>query len=517
MGKIPPLISDQHTIAANDSRLSPTAQQGFKRRNMELERSQKMRSLLLPWILVLVAVCCEIFMFGSWFGSLLLGSFFPIIIISWCEYALLGYVITMITWLLYYVVNPHSIGSVQMPINCECYIVHFHENLVNVSMNDSSFRLHTSGMSDVSTDLPLSACISSRTSPYNKQIDSIHTREQLDRLLRKDFDSTHVDLSSSSLRSSMYSHFNVLDIGCTSERRGYQLSEEIKQGDGKDSGSLCFFLRINCKMLDQIFVVVLLLNCYSSRLEEADLQRGEHRLRAWIVNTIIGPLNMKIKEVNAILEKEHISPPLHIDSSSVDTLLAAINDRPTLLDTALPYILPYLSCHANQAYLVARISELAADPFMKDYRWNGGGSEWIDEKISTGRIARRPWGEHLPADSTIVFSLFCTYMDGQLTATPLVGPGKIEQPFSSVFTLKTPQKPSSRHLAAGSFYIHMVNSFSLALHVNSVCPPHWEFVSTDSDGSPARAPIARGPSNLFRAILQLIHHAKYFLVYLNTQ
>uniref|UniRef100_A0A0K0DMC7 Uncharacterized protein n=1 Tax=Angiostrongylus cantonensis TaxID=6313 RepID=A0A0K0DMC7_ANGCA len=237
----------------------------------------------------------------------------------------------------------------------------------------------------------------------------------------------------------------------------------------------------------------------SSCLREIDFVRGEQRLRAWIVNTILEPLDRRIKETNSKLEKEHSSPPLRIGVSSVETLQAALVSRPELLDTMFPYILPFLSVHSNQSYLVGRISELASDKFMMEYIWNGGGKEPVQEKVTISyRVARRPWGEHLPTDAMLVFSLFSAYMDTQLTSNPLVGTCRLAQPFSALYTLKAPQRPNAVHLAAESFYLHM----------STIYPPHVDFVFNDADGSPSRPAIPRGARNLFAAILSFISHAK---------
>lgn len=45
---------------------------------------------------------------------------------------------------------------------------------------------------------------------------------------------------------------------------------------------------------------------------------------------------------------------------------------------------------------------------------------WAADLVSFGRAARRPWGDHLPTDALLVFSLFSAYMDSQLTSNPLV-------------------------------------------------------------------------------------------------
>lgn len=104
---------------------------------------------------------------------------------------------------------------------------------------------------------------------------------------------------------------------------------------------------------------------------------------------------------------------------------------------------------------------------------------------------------------------------------------RLAQPFTALYTLKTPQRPSAVHLAAESFYLHMVfwRSYSYYLinglkaflatifaiitpFQSSISPPHFDFVFNDADGSPSRAAIPRGARNLFAAILSFIHHVK---------
>ncbi|KIH55011.1 hypothetical protein ANCDUO_14840 [Ancylostoma duodenale] len=359
------------------------------------------------------------------------------------------------------------------------------------ALNDSSHLLNMSSGSFAETSIHgySSNIVVPRSSPYNKSIDSIHTREQLEHLLSKEWVITSSHLDSSSTRNGSFTYFNVLDIGAPEERRGYQVSEQLKAADSKENTVL------SCPQLAVKGSGILLRRSESierrrrsmsmssperpllpsvpgslpvaseidaksyycsSSLREADLIRGEQRLRAWLVNTILEPLDKRIKETNTKLEKEHSSPPLKIGVSSVEALQSSMASRPELLDTMLPYILPFLSVHSNQSYLVGRISELAADKFMMDYSWNSGGREPIQEKVSIGRVVRRPWNDQLPTDAMLVFSLFSAYMDSQLTSNPLVGSCRLAQPFTALYTLKTPQRPNAVHLAAESFYLHMV-------------------------------------------------------------
>ncbi|VDO69946.1 unnamed protein product [Heligmosomoides polygyrus] len=188
-------------------------------------------------------------------------------------------------------------------------------------------------------------------------------------------------------------------------------------------------------------------------------------------------LRHALQHVRHSPRKEHASPPIRIGVSSAEALQAAMVSRLELIDTMLPYILPFLRVYTNQSYLVSRISELVAEKFMMDYSWNSGGREPVQEKgesvwaadlVSFGRAARRPWGDHLSTDALLVFSLFSAYMDSQLTSNPLVVSCRLAQPFSAVYTLKTPQRPSPVHLAAESFYLRMVCLLLLKHHIFSM-------------------------------------------------
>ncbi|KAK5984485.1 Transmembrane protein [Trichostrongylus colubriformis] len=453
-------------------------------------------------------------------------------------------------------VDEHHFGKIAEESPSQSHLAYASPNRSFNTFNDSSQQMDVSTGSFMDSLGGFSGnVVRSRHSPYSKTIHSIHTREQLDYLLSKD-NSIYTDASTS--RNSSFQYFNVLDIGAPEDRRGYQVSEQLEpsdskenivvkmgpgsriilspassEGDGQDemtrlrhalqharhsprkagsilrrsesterrrrssmsvssperpvlasgSGSMSVNAEIDAKR---------------SSLREVDLARGEQRLRAWLVNTILEPLHQRIKETNLKLEKEHASPPIKIGVSSVEALQAAMVNRPELLDTMLPYILPFLQVHSNQSYLVSRISELAADKFMMEYCWNSGGREPVQEKLSSGRVARRPWGEHLPTDAELVFLLFSAYMDSQLTSNPLVGSCRLAQPFSALYTLKAPQRPNAVHLAAESFYIHM----------SSASPPNFDFVFNDADGSPSRAVIPRGTKNFFYAVLSFINHAK---------
>lgn len=51
--------------------------------------------------------------------------------------------------------------------------------------------------------------------------------------------STSSHLDSSSTRNGSFTYFNVLDIGAPEEKRGYQVSEQLKAADSKENSEYC--------------------------------------------------------------------------------------------------------------------------------------------------------------------------------------------------------------------------------------------------------------------------------------
>lgn len=156
-------------------------------------------------------------------------------------------------------------------------------------------------------------------------------------------------------------------------------------------------------------------------LTEEQQKRAEFMTRAWIRNTVLKPLVDQIDQVNKVLQKENANPPLRIGSSSVDALKLAAIERDSLKSSNLPFLLPFLNVHSNQAYLVSRIKELTATQFMDAYKWNSGGSEPTNDSAESSRLIRREWNDSLPTDAVLVFDLFLAYMDAQLNSNCLVG------------------------------------------------------------------------------------------------
>ncbi|KAF8358102.1 hypothetical protein PRIPAC_93097 [Pristionchus pacificus] len=245
-----------------------------------------------------------------------------------------------------------------------------------------------------------------------------------------------------------------------------------------------------------------------SALTESELSRAEQRLRFWMVNTIVRPLNDGIKAMNKRFESDLAPLHLRIGTSTVEQITAALTAHPELVQTHLPYLLPYLRLHANQTYLVARIASLALGSCMADFSWASGGPTPAGEVGMAGaaadkaaaasplsaRLAPRPWTDALPTDTQLVLSLFGAYMDTRLTSCAIVQGHNVDQPFSSRFTLISPAKPTALHQAAGAFYVHLA----------SLNPPSLEFVSIASDGQSTIK-----TRQLFRALVLFLQHAAY--------
>uniref|UniRef100_A0A0M3HX26 Transmembrane protein 209 n=1 Tax=Ascaris lumbricoides TaxID=6252 RepID=A0A0M3HX26_ASCLU len=239
-----------------------------------------------------------------------------------------------------------------------------------------------------------------------------------------------------------------------------------------------------------------ILNQY--KLDAERFAYGERNLRSWICQTIIRPLVSNINKMNEILTEEYPQLHLKVGRSSVEALQVALSSKGDLLCTVLPYLIPYLKVHEKQAYIVKRANELSVDVCMKEFDWQGGGSESLDkgnENSHSYSPPNTPWGEHLPTDAQLVWSWFCAYFDARMEANPMAA--DINMPFTSVFFLKKPNKPSTVQCYNEAFYVHQT----------SIHPPHFELVV---EGGRERFEVGRGSRNIWRTILLFIQHARLF-------
>ncbi|EGT33640.1 hypothetical protein CAEBREN_20624 [Caenorhabditis brenneri] len=396
---------------------------------------------------------------------------------------------------------------------------------------------------------------------YGKPTESIHTRKQLDVLLRSNKNDVPIDLNASQSFSSIWSIFDSGRNAMSNANNSWQVSEEvIEETDLNASYRMKIGKngRTEVKMLrrgkdgeieedddDELARLHKIMNAAKNTpegktgilkrsnsidragirsrrrshgspertnslenemryrtgelLTEEQQKRAEVLTRAWIRNTIILPLAQHIDKVNKLLEKEHTNPPLRVGTSSVDALKLAAMERDSLKSSDLPFLLPFLSVHSNQKYLVSRIKELSASQFMDVYKWNSGGSEPTDDAGQLTRLIHREWNDSLPTDAVLVFDMFLAYMDAQLNSNCLVGDNRLDQPFTSRFCVKSPRKPTPAQKAPFSFYLHMV----------TVLPPHIEFVHVDENGYAVKCNVLRQAPNVFRAIAQFVHFAKH--------
>uniref|UniRef100_A0A8R1HZK8 Transmembrane protein 209 n=1 Tax=Caenorhabditis japonica TaxID=281687 RepID=A0A8R1HZK8_CAEJA len=355
----------------------------------------------------------------------------------------------------------------------------FPQILLNTSASDTSGL----GILDESTSAGWKSPAS-----YGKPMESIHTRKQLDVLLRSNRNDDPIDMNASqSYLSSIWSVFDLNRSGGKLLNNSYQLSEELSE---ETNANTSYRMKIGkngrteVKMVrkgkdgeteeeeeDELVRLHKIMNAAKNSkegkggilkrsnsidrsgirsrrrshssperttgseaevryrtgelLSEEQQKRAELLTRVWIRNTIIEPLVKHIDEVNKILEKEHANPILRIGSSSIDALKLAAMERDSLKSSNLPFLLPFLNVHSNQSYLVSRLRELNSHQFMDGYKWNSGGSEPTDDVGHTTRLIRRPWNDSLPTDAVLVFDLFLAYMDAQLNSNCLVGDNRL--------------------------------------------------------------------------------------------
>ncbi|CAJ0942242.1 unnamed protein product, partial [Mesorhabditis belari] len=241
-----------------------------------------------------------------------------------------------------------------------------------------------------------------------------------------------------------------------------------------------------------------------SMLNEVQMNLCEPRLRIWIVRTILQPILKAISETNQELSKSFAGLHLRIGVSTLEALRVALKTNNRLGVTKLPFLLPFLEVEENQAYLVARISQLGADSFMDDYKWNGGGTiskagTDVDQK-ATSRLLPPGWQQPLITDAQLIFKLFTSYMDSMIASSTFTH-NHLNRPFTSryILDLKDNRLQAYQSISA-EYYFRMTTQN----------PPHIDFIYVSEMGRPVRLPIQPGPQNLFRSILSFIHHIKVY-------
>ncbi|KAI6241525.1 hypothetical protein M3Y99_00311200 [Aphelenchoides fujianensis] len=179
-----------------------------------------------------------------------------------------------------------------------------------------------------------------------------------------------------------------------------------------------------------------------------DLMRYSMNLRLFVNKNVIKPLIVAMEDVNRALVRSHAN--FSVGNSSVELLQMAMEQKPELRQTKIPFLIPYLRVHTNQAYLVHRIRELAQDPGITEHH-----EELKDQPFYTpsSKKSADAWNTPALSDSELIFKLFGAYLDLSMAKRCLVN--HPDKPFSSIYTLKEPEEPSVVQSLPNAFYIYV--------------------------------------------------------------
>lgn len=205
------------------------------------------------------------------------------------------------------------------------------------------------------------------------------------------------------------------------------------------------------------------------------LTQWNENLRMWISQTILERLVKEFDVINESLEK-HGMTDIKIGAIGLDRLRkTALTSQVTQFIPSLPTIISFLELHANQEYLVKRISELARGGCMSEFKWSGGG-----------HYNGKDWDDSLPTDCAIIMHLLASYLDTQLMPSPNMPDTKA---FSGHYYIKATDKVPA--LTPNSLFIQEVTEK----------PPHYRVVVGEKIYE-----MVKGYNNLFHSILFFIYH-----------
>ncbi|KAI6187947.1 hypothetical protein M3Y98_00300700 [Aphelenchoides besseyi] len=180
-----------------------------------------------------------------------------------------------------------------------------------------------------------------------------------------------------------------------------------------------------------------------------DLMRYSVNLKLFISKNLWKPLLTAMNNVNQALADNHAT--FSIDNGNVEMLQMALEQKPELRLTKIPYLIPYLRVHANQAYLVHRIRQLTRN-FVSIDRCEDR-IEALPSYSSDTSKTTNGWNVPELSNSELIFKLFCVYLDTSTAKRCLVNDP--EKPFSSIYVLKEPAEPSVVQKLPNSFYIYV--------------------------------------------------------------
>lgn len=222
-----------------------------------------------------------------------------------------------------------------------------------------------------------------------------------------------------------------------------------------------------------------------NKLSSQQLSQYVSNLRYWISTTILKRLDSEINRIDNSFKSRGLSD-FQIGNIGLERLKKTAENQQLVSQyvPTLPSIIPFLEMSTNQDYLVKRIKSLANGSCMADYRWNSGSSY---KGIN--------WDEHLPTDSSIIFHLFCTYLDTQLM--PLPHPEG--RPFFNRYVIVS-EKKSQKEIVE-----QVKNKSKCAILCTNVNKPKFDFISDEKIHH-----CGHNRNNLFYVIIQ-------FLIYMKTK
>jgi hypothetical protein len=160
------------------------------------------------------------------------------------------------------------------------------------------------------------------------------------------------------------------------------------------------------------------------------------------------PIVRAIDETNNFLAQSNAN--FSIGNSPVEVLVMAMDQKPDLRLTKLPFLLPFLRIHQNQMLLVDTMRAFINKPFvLHETLGVMKGNSSFDKLSGYGTS-----DSLFLSEMEFMFYIFCAYLDYRMAPDSFAR--QLEQPFSSVYILNEHEKPSIIQLKPKSFYIYTV-------------------------------------------------------------
>lgn len=195
------------------------------------------------------------------------------------------------------------------------------------------------------------------------------------------------------------------------------------------------------------------------KISSAKLSQYVANLRIWISSTVLQRLVFEINSTDNAFKSRGFSD-IQIGTVGLERLKKTAENQQlvSVHIPMLPLIISFLEMSSNQEYLVQRIKTLSKGSCIGDYRWNSGSP-----------YNELNWDEHLPTDSSVIFHLFCSYLDSQLR--PLPQPGG--RPFFNRYVIVGDKKTPTETLT------EVKNKANCAILCTNLMKPKFNFISDD--------------------------------------